>query len=340
MSKLKIIRILTILFIIVAFILPCVPAYAISSDLDIFWINSVYAYQDVLEDGDMFFIVDWTVLDDPLPTERTTETILLRFFDADGITEIKSTLPYVYFSNGYNRNVSSFYFSSSEVTLYSLVWEGPYTIRLDGNPTAAWTGGIPSASNSAFNWSVATTSSSTQLVIEARIRSLASALTYTWGNANISLLDTTATTGTVLTSQGETYFSNVIANLSLIAPNVLSAVSVEPEYLDRTYDDVAQDNIITDVTGTPFDLSNLAETLKPGLDPIVVTSLLGLAVLVYMVMKARDGTLSYKPMVLMSIPVIVILARLNWIPLWLIILLSCMSLGIIWYTFTYEKGSG
>lgn len=338
--RLKCLRVFIVLAILFTLIIGIVvPVSAISSTYTLCQLNQCDAYQYLQQSGDMGFFIDFTVTYATTPTEPISDTFIIRLMDTDGTTEITSTVPYAFFSNGYNRDVAYIYLTADEVTASGISYGDALIIKLDGNPLADWDGAVPSKTLNSINWSSATTKGATQLVVEAKIRGLASSLQTSWNSSSYILLANYASGG-VLTTTGESYFSVVVPNLSDIAPNVLSATSVEPEYIDRQYGTTAEDNIITDTEDTALDMKDLANAIKPGLDPIVISSILALAVLVYFAIKARDQTQNYKPIVLCLIPVIVVLTRMHWIAMWLTILLAFVAGVMIFYTFFYEKSSG
>lgn len=335
----KILRILAVVLILVLLTFSIVvPVSAISHEPTLLQLNQADAFQYCLESGDMLIFVDFTVTyDDPQPTEPISDTYILRMMS--GATEIVSTTPYAFFNNGYNRGVIAIYLTKDEVTTAGLVWGGAYSFKLDGNPLATWTGAVPSATQlNTINWSAATTQGATRLVVEAKIRALASSLQTAWNSSSYILLANYASGG-VLTSTGESYFSVIIPNLMAIAPGILSSSSVETEYIDRNYGTDTADAIQNDLTGTPLDMTNLAGVLYSELDPIVITSILALGVLVFIAIKTRDSTKSYKPIVLISIPVIVVLTKMGWISMTITILLCFVAGLMIFYTFFYEKSS-
>jgi hypothetical protein len=339
----KLLRILAITLILSVLLLGVIsPVSAISSTPDILQINQCNAYQYLKESGDMLFLIDYTVTYPAIPTEAISDTYNIRLMDTDGTTEITSALPYAFFENGYSRGVIGIYLSADEVTTASINGNDALIIRLDGNPLATWTGSVQNATPytmSANNWSTTATQGATRIVVEAKIRALASALQTSWNDSNFILLANYASGG-VLTTTGESYFSVVIPYLGDIAPNVLSSMEVEPEYIDRQYTDTNEQNIQTGIAGTALDMTNLANVIYPGLDPIVITSILALVVIVFIAMKTRDATQNYKPIVLVTIPVIVILTKLGWISMMLTVLLVFLSGVLIFYTFFYEKSGG
>jgi hypothetical protein len=341
--KQKLLRILAVTLILSILLLGVIsPVYAISSTPDILHINQCDAYQYLKESGDMGFFIDFTITYPATPVEPISDTYVVKLMNTDGTTEITSTIPYAFFNNGYNRGVSFVYLTAGEVTTLGISYGDALVIRLDGNPAASWDGAVPSApifTLANTNWSTASTQGQTRLVVEAKIRSLASGLQTSWNDPNFIMI-TNYASGSVLTTNGESYFSVVIPDIGIIAPNVLSSIEVAPEYIDRQYTDTNEQNIQTGIAGTALDMTNLANVIYPGLDPIVITSILALVVIVFIAMKTRDATQNYKPIVLVTIPVIVILTKLGWISMMLMVLLVFLSGVLIFYTFFYEKSSG
>jgi hypothetical protein len=158
--------------------------------------------------------------------ETITDTYNVRLMD--GATEIMSVAPYAYYNRGFDRGITWMYFSAAEVIAEGLSWGGAYTMRLDGNPTATWTGvgTIPPAATpkADFNWKPSTTLGVTKLLLTTDIRTEAVAITNDWDDATYVLYSTT--TAGKLSTSGETYFTAIIPNLSDLAPDLFTSITL------------------------------------------------------------------------------------------------------------------
>lgn len=227
----KILRVLTVMFIMGLLIWGTIPVkcYAIDSSPTTLKINSVSVFENNLELNDMAFAVDYTIIYASPPTETVTDTYNVRLMN--GTTEIKNAVPYTFFANGFAKGLVWIYLSAAEVTTHSLTWGGSYVVRLDGNPTAAWTGAIPSAPPyGGIDWSrSSTTLAANSLLLSNYVLAEAQSLQYAWDTTGYELVTTSSAGGSKLTSVGESYFTNVIPNLDVLCPNVLQTASLTKE---------------------------------------------------------------------------------------------------------------
>lgn len=208
---------------------------------------SIRAYESVIETDDMLFVVYYTIDYTSIPSERASEAFLIRFIE--GSTELKSATPFAFVNSGYSDGVVSIYFNSAEVATFGLIWENPYTIRLQGSPSLF---AVPPVVNSgSIDWT-------SQLVTKTRFRehTLESArdLEVTWADftdPDIELVQETPE-GTTFTAEGEDYFTNVIANLRVIAPPLFSGRVVTPNFTERTFDTSYSEQLQNFWDGTSF----------------------------------------------------------------------------------------
>jgi len=215
--------------IIGALILGALPIQAISSNPTTLQINSINAFQNVLVLGDMAFATDFSVIYAAVPTENITTTYNVRLMNSSGV-ELSSIAPFSYYANGFARGVVWMYFDPTQVTALGLTWNGTYTMRLDGNPTASWSGSVPSApARSDFTWNTQATVAQTSIIATNYILVEAQSLTTAWNSSSYILYTTTAQNGTKLTTTGEAYFANIIPNVKLIAPNAFLTTSLPLE---------------------------------------------------------------------------------------------------------------
>jgi hypothetical protein len=229
----KFIKLGIIIIILFGVVFTTIPINAISSYPTSNSIYSVNVFENCLELGDMAFSTDfiWSYPSTALPIETATQVLNIRLMQ--GATQIRSVAPYSFFNNGFNRGLVWMYFTADQVTSYSLTWSGVYTMRLDGNPTASWSGLVPTASalsSSSFSWRTSTTLGQTQLLFEPYLLIEADSIQKAWNNTNYILLSNTAQNGTKLTIIGDTYFSSIIPNIKTLAPNIFLSTQLIPEY--------------------------------------------------------------------------------------------------------------
>jgi hypothetical protein len=322
------------------------------------------------------------------------------------------------------------YFTASQVTALGLTWSGTYTMRMDGNPTASWDSGtIPSASASPsanFHWQTSTNQNQTSIYVTNYILSEAQILTTKWNSAYYVLYQNTTTSGTKLSSTGQSYFSNVVPDLSLIAPNALLTAQLALELLRTPVVATPYENTIaTDFQGvfyesatsgtidtvtfvngsnavvgvntaftstmingqikgkadgiwyvisavgdgqhltllTPYNASggaglgydlvyststntNIAPanplSLDTTADALVVPkavfgTVICLAIMIFVMIKGAQRANSYKPLILITLPLLYVFTRIGWIPMGLTIALGILSLFLICWIFFFEK---
>jgi hypothetical protein len=329
-----------------------IPVSAISTST-VVNINTVYAYENCLEQGDLLLTVDYTATMSPVPTEPISSTFILRFLDSAG-ADIRDSLPYSYFNNGYAEGYVSIYFSAADVVSYfsslTTIWTNlfsgtNYYMRLDGNPSATWTGGgsIPQAGQVASNNffpKVSSTVGATQGLITQDILAEANVLDTNW-NTTFKLVSNSqvgTTYGSVLTSYGTTYFGKVLPNLTLLAPNVLSTKQ-EPLVLITSTTPATQyaNQIGNDYVGSSLDLTPSANALHIG--GMWLGIILSLTIDAFVSIQASREVNSYKPFIMLNIPLLYVFTRIHWFPMLLTVGLGLICAIATWYVIFYEKSS-
>jgi hypothetical protein len=334
-------KLLAVLAVAILVIGMALPVFAISTSPTVITLNSVNVYENCLELGDMLFWADWTVTYAVTPTEPITNTYILRLVNTGG-ADIRDALPYSYFQRGYSEGLTSIYFTAAEVTSFGLTWSSStYYMRVDGNPSANWTGGgsIPVSNqigSGAFTWKSSTTVGQNQAIIASDILSEAQMLQDTWNNANYILITAAASTGLRLYTQGEAYFTNVLPNMSALAPSVLIAPNVPLQFVTKpVVASPATGTIASDMQGSTLDLTGAANALHIG--GMWLGIILTLGITLFVAVHGTKEVNSYKPLILLTLPMLYVFTRIGWFPMPLTIGLGLFAAFTIWYVLFFEK---
>jgi len=355
------VRLLAVLMIVGVFsLIIASPCFAISSTPSYITVNTVYVYENCLTTGDALITADYSLFYTVQQTTPISSAYTARFVSSTGV-DYQDVLPFAYFDDGYSNpagsttasaGMFSFYFTAAQVTSYftslstflSNITSGTYYIILNGNPTAGWIGGntIPSSNQKPSNSFVPVTSSSTAVTSVAMGQNLlleGNTLSTVWDNVNFALTETSATgSGYYLTTQGQTYFSNVIYGLSTMVPQIESAppngnlgVLTTTPVVSPLYGQIGQDMI-----GSSIDITAAAAAFKIG--TMWLGILLTVGFTIFMLVLACRHANSYKPFILFSVPLVYVFTRIGWFPMLLAIgMYGVVSIFLIFYTVFWEK---
>ncbi len=236
-------------FILMAMLLVALlpkQAFAIANP-DLLQIVSIRAYNNILEATDMLFMVFYRIDYTSPPTERASEAFLARFMD--GAIELQSTTPYAFVNDGYSSGIVSFYFDAEAVIAGSLVWEDPYTVRLQGSPSFFAT--PPIVNSGSIEW---TSPLVTKTRFKEHVIDVARDLEVVWAaytTPDIIMVQSTPD-GILLTLVAEDYFVNSIPDIRIIAPELFSSRTVSPDFVEREFDTTYADDLRTFWDGTSF----------------------------------------------------------------------------------------
>lgn len=122
--KTKILRLIALVIVLVAVILPAVPVFAMS-DPESITMNSVRVFQNVWDSGDQLWIVDYSINYDTLPTEAPSAAFYIGIWDGVTYTDVHRT------ADSYGRFFTSFYLDSGD----ALTWDYGYTVKVLGSTT-------------------------------------------------------------------------------------------------------------------------------------------------------------------------------------------------------------
>ena len=298
-------------------------------------ISGVWVYRNCREEGDQLYLVSYFLNYSTIPGETVTELFLCRLMDGNETVEVVT--PYSYYNSGYGHGVVAIYFDADDAP----TWEDLYTMELLGNPFQEWTGGLPSDSVSSINFDAWEDNELgiTQTMVGGRVIDMANDLETAWGKDMVTVSDTGKQ---ILTTYAAAYFVNVIPHIYEIAPDIFAegqggwSGTFPPEIpgeQDRT--DYA-DELETNIIGTPFDLTALATSWGISRGPLSAVLYYGCLVAILILIARRIG--SYKPLMLLSIPFVIVGAFVG-VPLIVTILAGLVALGMTAYVIFYKPSS-
>jgi hypothetical protein len=211
-------------------------------------------------------------------------------------------------------------------------------MRLDGNPSASWDASVPSAermSSTSFVWKSSSSVGANQNIITNDILSEGSALQNIWANSNYILITPSTNNGNRLSTGGQSYFTNVLPSLGLLAPNAILTGQGQKSLI--TTPSVTTTSIDSDMKGSSLDLTASAAALHVG--GMWLGIILTLGITIWCCVAATKEANSYKPFILLTLPLIYLFTRIGWFPILLTIGLGLVAVFSLYYVFFYEKSS-
>jgi len=234
----KLIRVVILLVCFVAPLLVVHLVEAIPSPSPPPSVSNMHINQNLLTTGDILIYGDYDLPYVAPPSVAANQAFIFSLIASDNLTELGAIRPFVFFDNGYNEGVFSFYFSS--ITTANITWGNVYTIRISENP-AQFTSpveidyGVPSNV-----WTTANATEDNQLELAINIINAANRLEQV--HTTYTLLDTAAA-GTVLSSpSGETYFRGAIYGVQAMAPSLFMVQVLDYDQSYRTWTTDYSDN--------------------------------------------------------------------------------------------------
>ena len=260
------------------------PLFAISNP-DTIAIETVKAYDAVLEADDLLVVVEYNLAYSVIPDEIISDAYLGRFLV--GTTELTSVEPYAFNDRGYGRGIFSFYWSAAQKETASIEFENPnsenYLVTLQGKP-GVFPGTAPSITTPAIQWQ--DTSNTTNLLY-TQIADLAYKFENdpAW-NDDIAY-DLIQSPGGVLqltaagSGSGEEYFSNAIPQLQSMIPAILSSGTSAPDFSESTGNQSYENDLNTfwdgNWVGTHFDtLATTYDAPRGVITALIATIFIGL----------------------------------------------------------------
>lgn len=234
----KAIRIIIILFAIIAPLVAMHLVAAMSSPDSTPTVSNIHINRYLLNSNDILIYGDYDLPYATPPSVGADQAFIFTLIASDNTTELGAITPYVFFDNGYNEGVFSFYFTS--ITTANITWGDVYSIKITENPAQFASPTSISYAIPSSVWTTANTTANNQLELAINILNAANRLEQV--HTSYTLLDTGAA-GTVLSSpSGETYFRGAIYGIQAMAPSLFMVQVLEYDTTYRTWTTDYSDN--------------------------------------------------------------------------------------------------
>ena len=300
-------KILVIVEMVLLAIVIAMPSVAAPGDINVpdsaISVIKVFAYEDVLTQGDQLFVAEINIPYATPPTTPASQAYMGRMLDASS-NEIISTPVVSYFDSGYGYNTVALYFPTATVP-----WNTTptYNLVLNGSPTLNWIGGpyptvtIPSTS---FIWNNSTSITTTQNYIYGQMITWADTLGSYWNIALTTFVGSTK----ILSAYGEIYFPSAIPGLNQMCPQLFATTLSAPVYKDRQVNTTLAPQVLSTF---PFDFSGIGEFFGFTDGDAALRGLLGLAGIFFVTILIT--TKSPGAAIPVAFACLIILAAIGWI---------------------------
>jgi len=256
-------------------------------------VEDIYIYRNLLETGDVLILIYANIPYADIPDTLVTQAFIWRLFDVDGETKLGTTTGNAYNDSGYGYNLFSFYFDA-EYAGDSLTWGQPYTIRLNGNPSAF---GAPPTYNfqiTAADYTTLTESTEVKAELATCLLDIASDLDIRWGLTSENSLLAQLELGTVLSVYtGEVFFRTAIYGIQAMAPSIFRFVLRDTDAPDREWELEYSEDLTEQWNGTWIDTAREANKALFGkeydLVAIIIIAVLCLGLLIGNIMLTGDA---------------------------------------------------
>lgn len=249
-------------------------AFAITiSDPDSLTIESVNAYDGVINADDLLVVIAYRIDYGTLPALAATDAFLGRFL-VDG-AEVNASEIVSFNDLGYGLGVSSVYFTAAEKVTASIEFDNPssedYEVSIQGKPSAF--SDPPQIVTPSITYRDSTNTAS---LLQADVATIAESLENDAGWLANSFDMITFTTGQqVLTANGEAYLGQAIPNLQIMIPDLFGSSTTAPQVFERTFGTSEEDRLNSLWDNSPLGpiFSGLASDL--GLSKIWIMGIIG-----------------------------------------------------------------
>lgn len=214
------------LIILVTTLVFVTPVLAIDGPDSGPFIIRIDMYRHCLEEDDLLAFARYNVPYASPPDETIAQAYIGRLLV--GSTEYARVSPYSYYNSGYGYGAFSMYLDAASAP----TWGSSCNVSLEGSPTLDWSPSTPSVVTSSMNWRATTGTTATRALMYAHIIAYAEELSDYWSVA----LTTSTAEGTVLSTYGEAYFTNVVPELRTICPNLFTSSSETVTLVDTEWE--------------------------------------------------------------------------------------------------------
>ena len=241
-------------------------------------IDSVNAYDGVINSGDFLVVIRYNIAYASIPTVAASDTFIARFMVDNA--EVNATEILAFNDLGYGLGVASMYFTEAQKEAASIEFNNPniedYEVVIQGKPSAFPDPPVVRLSSITY---ADTTNTSLELTTD--IDFLANALQNDAGwIANGLELITFIAGQKVLTSDGEAYFGQAIPNLQIMIPGLFGSSTTSGQVFEREFGTSERDRLLqlwdTSIFNPLF--TSLATDFRIG--KVWVMGLIGVALLV------------------------------------------------------------
>lgn len=241
-------RYVILVVLILSVIIPTTNVLAAPAEDAEISIQSIHAFRNVAEDGDMLVVFHWRWASDNLSDIPASSAVSISL-SYNG-TRLAGTTPYVYLlfdNNGYGDGMSSFYLSANS----SPIWQGDYGIQIAGLPAYFSPPPIFTYDMLLADFVDADTQEENQDELKTYILNECDIFKTIYPDVS---LKSTSDVGVVLSSYGEAYFTSVIQNLIWLCPGIFFAQVHVPETMPvQDYDMSLQTTLTGQIAGTDLE---------------------------------------------------------------------------------------
>ncbi len=274
-------------------------------------LTDIHANRNLYVSGDMLIYGMYNLPYATLPTTvdpswTAANAFIFRLISTDGVTELGTITPYVYFDSGYRQGAFSLYFTAGAIP-----WGESYVLRISENP-ALFATPLKWDTSGGISYTTFTSQADNQVDLADKIAILAHALEDY--HSGYTLLATSAGR-TILSSSGENYFRGAIPGLEAMAPSLYFVQSSPIDYTSTNWTTANFDVYASRFNGTWIGDAEIATAAQFGLPrqlimsiPILILCLFFVAMGSFLVRKFEPGWICSTLMVMMG-------AILGWVPM-------------------------
>jgi len=259
-----------------------------------FAISDISLWRHYQETGDLLVVARYNTTYASPPSENIGQTFLLRLNNSS--TELSSNNLYSYSAGnivrGYGEGLAVIYLSASQATTAGFpgLWgNSNINVQLAGNPSLTWST-YPTRTSYSLTWTTYTSHADTAAALATTLLSYAQALGNLWttGTTTVNLIADTSS-GHVLSTSGEGYFTNVFPFLRTAIPALFGNTLTKPSIDTETHAKTAEANLRNQVTSHRNALDRLGNEWFGGnqMMPGIIIALIAMGVMIGLAVRFR-----------------------------------------------------